>query len=162
MKIFKNYFFRLNIALVVFFALFYSCTENTKSPKHKSQTRQTESLRLNLTAFRFIPEQIKNCYCVFAADKKKFKQKKYILISDIIVTSFVNINGVLTKFIMMSYDYQNPKTSTAIYKSHGYDMKVEIKHLEKEMNKGKKRGKIIITSKDGRTLVKYFYGECGC
>lgn len=161
MRFFYSYTYHKTI-LFLLLSIFYACSGDSKLTENKQLEHQNDSIDLKLKAFQYIPDQVKDCGCLFANDKDKFLQKKYILVSDFIVTSFVNINGVLTKFIMMSYDYQNSKTSTAVYKSSGYEMKVEIKHLRKETNKGKKTGKITITTKDGRILVNYFYGECGC
>lgn len=142
-----------------------SCSNDSNaSTINKNYHNKNEELQLNLTSFKYLPEEINKCNCLFSSDKTNFSKKKYILISDFIVTSYVSINGVLTKFIMMSYDYQNLNCSTAIYKSSGYDLKVEIMHTKKEnkKNKGEKKGKITLTGKDGRSTVNYFYGECGC
>lgn len=143
--------------------LFYACASDSGvSSVFSLKKVKTENPGLNLSVIQYLPDQVKDCACLFASDKDKFLQKKYILASDFIVASFVSINGVLTKFIMMSYDNQNSKISTAVYKSNGYKMRVEIKQLKKDINKGVKSGKITITTDYGQSIVRYFYGECGC
>lgn len=143
----------------------YSCNDGeTTVQSRKSKTKNEQiQLDLGLETFTYVPPQIKGCSCYLSRNKEEFDQKIYIYVNDFVVTSYVNINGVLTKFIMLNFDYVNSKNSVANYKSFGYEMKVEVFHHDKnKKEEGIKTGKITIKTKDGRTTTKSFYGKCHC
>jgi hypothetical protein len=154
----------LFITYIICVSIFISCSnENSQAQQNNSNKSEHQSLALDLTPFSYIPPQIKGCTCFLSTNEQEFKKKQYIYVNDYVITSYVSINGVMTKFIMLNFNYKDSDNSVANYKSSQYEMKVEVKHLnDTGKKKRKKTGKITINSKDGKTLTKTFYGECNC
>ena len=154
----------LFITYIICVSIFISCSnENSQAQHYNSKKSDHQSLSLDLTLFSYIPPQINGCTCFLSTNEQEFKKKQYIYVNDYVITSYVSINGVMTKFIMLNFNYKDSDNSVANYKSSQYEMKVEVKHLnDTGKKKRKKTGKITIKSKDGKTLTKTFYGECNC
>jgi hypothetical protein len=138
-----------------------SCYSKSQN-KEKDFTTNNNDFQLEFSVFEKIPKQIDSCKCLFSSDKKNFNLSKYIFLTDFLVTSYVKLNGVIIKFIMLNNEYENHHTSTVTYKSNGYEMKVKIFHQQKDKYKGLKTGQITIKASNRREITKEIYGVCGC
>lgn len=78
-------------------------------------------------------------------------------------TSFIKINGVLTKFIQTEFNEIDSLHKKVKYKSDNYKMTVEYKdRLQNGYETWINTGIIKLKDKEGKTITKSFYGECGC
>ena len=129
----------------------------------KNKTIGNEIEKLSIDTFSTFPPEIDGCSCYFSNDSIEFKRGEYIYMEDYEGTSFLKINGTLIKFNIIDakeIDSLNTKTR---YKSRDLNMTIELKQ-------GKQNGdetylktcKIKLTNKNGKTITKSFYGECGC
>ena len=146
---------------ILFLIHLSSCEEgNTASMDYKSIIKENEVLKVNLSELSYIPLEEKKCNCQFSTNEKSFKLKQFIFVNDHIVTAYLNIDGVLTKFIMLNFKNTSSNTSISTYQANGYKLKVEMKHMTKKQRTQKKVGEITLKAYDGREVVKTFYGEC--
>lgn len=150
---------------VIFFSILVlmhlsSCEGKASSLNSKTNQVENASLNIDLTELTYIPFKEDQCNCHLASDIKNYKKQNYIFVNDEIVSAYVNINGVLTKFIMLDYTYLTPQTSIANYKANGFTLSIEMQHYNKKHQRKKKIGKITLKTEGGRSVVKTFYGEC--
>ena len=118
--------------------------------------------KLSIDSFTTFSPEINGCSCYFSNDSTEFKNKKYIYANDFAQTSFLKINGVMTKFKQTDFQSDNGKT-LAKYKSDGYEMTIEVKYRKQNGDETWLRtGTIKLIDKNGNTLTKKFYGECSC
>jgi hypothetical protein len=83
--------------------------------------------------------------------------------NDFAQTSFLKINGKLTKFTQTDFKIIDKNTTEAKAVSSDYELIVKVKKgrksgYESQLN----NGWIILTDKKGNKITKTFYGECGC
>jgi hypothetical protein len=120
-------------------------------------------LILSMDTFCTFPPEIDGCACYFCNDSLEFEKRLYIYANDYAQTSFLKINGVMTKFVQI--DFKELSTTTTIAKaiSDQYEMTIEcIDGIQSGDETWINTGTIKLTDKKGRTLTKIFYGECGC
>lgn len=129
----------------------------------KSNNSSTEGQQLTIDTFSTFPPEIEGCTCYFSNDSIEFKKGNYIYMNDFGQTSFMKINGNLTKFTQTDFkDIGNTKTITKA-KSADYEITIEI-------NTGRgygyetsiHTGLIKLTDNKGNTIIRTFYGLCGC
>ena len=78
-------------------------------------------------------------------------------------TSFLKINGVLTKFTQTDFQEVDSLNAIAKYKADHYIMTIESQNGKQNGDETwLKTGKIKLTDQNGKTITKTFYGECGC
>jgi hypothetical protein len=83
--------------------------------------------------------------------------------NDFAQTSFLKVNGVLTKFDQTDFKKIDSLNIIAKYKGDSYEMIIESKDgIQKGYETALKTGTIKLTDKNGKTIIKTFYGECGC
>jgi hypothetical protein len=118
---------------------------------------------LYISSFTDLPAEIDSCSSLFSNDSLDYSQQKYIYVDDYAKTSFLKVNGVLTKFIEVSHVDIDSLNFTATYKSDDYEMNINAKQIRKvDLESFTKTGTIKLSDKTGKTLEKTFYGECGC
>ncbi len=83
--------------------------------------------------------------------------------NDVAQTSFLKINGVLTKFTQTEYKKVDSTTVVAKAKSDNYELIIEVKDEgQSGYESSFKIGTLKLTDKKEKTITKTFYGECGC
>jgi hypothetical protein len=118
---------------------------------------------LTVETFSTFPPEINGCSCYFSNDSIEFKKGEYIYVNDYAETSFLKINGILTKFTLTDFKKIDATKTIAKAKNDNYEMTIEV---SEEIRNGDetwlKTGTIKLTDKNGETVTKVFYGECGC
>ena len=142
----------------------FSCGQDN-SVDYKIQTDKTitNNSALTIDTFSTFPPEIDGCSCYFSNDSTEFSQGKFIYLNDFATTSFLKINGILTKFTQTDFNETNSTKVTAKYKSVNYEMTIEV--INGNQNGDEtilKSGTIKLSDKKGNTITKTFYGECGC
>lgn len=126
---------------------------------------KTMEQRVNLTidTFTTVPPEIDGCSCYFSKDSLEFKKGDYVYVNDFAQTSFLRINGVLTKFTQTEFKEVNKTKTLAKAKSDKYEMTIEVFDGRQNGDETSlKTGTIKVTDKNGKTITMTFYGECGC
>jgi len=155
----------LPIFLSVVILIFWFACEQSSSNKKVLQTDNTKSEEevLTIDTFSTFPPEIDGCSCYFSNDLTEFKKGEYIYMNDYAQTSFLKINGVLTKFAQTDFKEIDSLNVIAKYKSDKYQMTIESKNgIQNGDETWLKTGTIKLTNKNGKTITKLFYGECGC
>ncbi|WP_316635153.1 hypothetical protein [uncultured Flavobacterium sp.] len=152
-------------SLIVMIIILASCQKNNLN-KDISQTKDKtieKQVALSIDTFSTFPPEIDGCSCYFSNDSIEFKQEKYIFMNDFAETSFLKINGILTKFTQIDFKEIDSLNTIARYKSGNLNMTIELKDGKQNGDETYlKTGKIKLTNKNGKTITKTFYGECGC
>ncbi len=154
---------RLTIFTVpIFFAL--ACGQ--KSSEEKISLLDNSIIAdqaITVDTFSVFPPEIDGCSCYFSNDSTELRQDKFIYANDYAETSFLKINGVMTKFTQTDFKEIDKENVIAKYKSDKYEMTIEARDGKQNGDETwLKTGTITLTDKAGRTLTKKFYGECGC
>lgn len=146
------------------FLLFFSCQQPGSNNKMRENNNKSENIHsLTLDTFSTFPPEIDGCSCYFSNDSNDFKKNEYIYVNDFVSTSFLKINGIMTKFKETSHKNVNDRYLIAKYKSTNYEMTIEIKDGKQNGDETwLQSGTIQITDKKGNSITKKFYGECGC
>src|SRR5690606_40181846 len=105
-----------------------NCKQSTYN-KSVTQTTSitTEKLTLSIDTFSTFPPEIDVCSCYFSNDSTEFKKGEYIYMNDYAQTSFLKVNGVLTKFTQTDFKEVDSLNVKAKYKSDHYEMTIEYK-----------------------------------
>ena len=151
----------LSLLIILFL---FSCTE-VSSDKKLAQSDTAINLEpvITIDTFSTFPPEIDGCSCYFSNDSLEFKQGLYIYMNDFGTTSFLKINGILTKFSQTDYKENDEKIKNIIGNSENYEIKMEIIDLEQNGDETwLNKGTIILSDKKGNKITKTFYGECGC
>lgn len=78
-------------------------------------------------------------------------------------TSFLKINGILTKFTQTDFKKIGETKTITKAKSDDYEITVEINAgTENGYETSIHTGTIKLTDKKGDTIIRIFYGLCGC
>jgi hypothetical protein len=160
---FKNKFSPKYLTIVTSTFLF-ACGQSNSS----KSVSQAENIRSNLQGltidnFSTFPPEIDGCSCYFSNDSTEFKKGEYVYMNDYAQTSFLKINGILTKFTQIDFKEIDSLNVKAIYKSDNYEMTIESKDgIQNGDETWLKTGTIKLSNKKGQTITKKFYGECGC
>ena len=148
--------------LAIAMILFVACGQRN-SNKNIERADHVNSQVLSIDTFSAIPPEIEGCSCYFSNDSTEFKKAEYIYMNDFAQISFLKINGVLTKFTQTDYKKVSKTTTIAKAKSDLYEITVEVKDGKQNgYETSFKSGTIRLTDKNGKTITKTFYGECGC
>ena len=160
---FKNKFLQ-TIFIVVTLTFFFACGQND-SNNNVTQVDNTtiDNQVLTIDTFATFPPEIDGCSCYFANDSTEFKKGEYIYMNDFAQTSFLKINGLLTKFTQIDFKDIDSLNVKAKYKSDNFEMSIEVKDGPQNGDETMlKTGTIKLTHKNGQTITRTFYGECGC
>jgi len=152
------------ILTIVLMTILFACGQNN-SNKNVTHTDNLviENQVLTIDTFSIFPPEIDGCSCYFSNDSTEFHKREYIYMNDYAQTSFLKINGVLIKFTQT--DYKKVSNSTTISKAKSDKYEVTIKVIDGKESGDEaslKSGTIKVTDKNGKTIIKTFYGECGC
>ena len=160
---FKNKF--LSTILTAFaLIILFACGQNNSN----KSVQQTDNIKpddevLTIDTFSTFPPEIDGCSCYFSNDTTEFNKSEYIYMNDFAQTSFLKINGVLIKFTQTDYKNVSKTTTVAKAKSDKYEMTIEVIDGKQSGDEtALKSGTIKLTGKNGETITKTFYGECGC
>ena len=157
---FKNQFLQ-TILLLVALTFFFACGQNDNN--NNNNVAQTDNQVLTIDTFATFPPEIDGCSCYFSNDSTELKNHIYIYANDYAETSFLKINGVMTKFTQIDFKEIDTLNVVAKYKSDNYEMTIDSKDgLQNGDETWLKTGTIKLTDKKGKTITKTFYGECGC
>jgi len=133
--------------------------KNVAQPDNLTITDQ----KFTIDTFSIFPPEIDGCSCYFSNNSTEFKKGEYIYINDFAEVSFLKINGILTKFTQTDYKVIDKTTTIAKAKSELYEITIEVKDGKQSGEETSlKSGTIKLTDKNGKTITKTFYGECGC
>jgi catabolite regulation protein CreA len=159
---------RIKIALtfltLVSMTIVFACKQNN-SNKKVTQTGNVffENQVLTIDTFSTFPPEIDGCSCYFSNDSTEFKKEAYIYVNDYAQTSFLKINGVVTKFTQIDYKEIDSGNTNTKYKSNNFELTIESKDgIQNGDETWLKTGTIKLTDENGKTITKSFYGECGC
>lgn len=175
----KQILFTFAIAL----ALFYNCrpdTTNHESTEIDSLSITKERIapavkpKRTLDNFTDVPEEIEGCACYYAESEERYRQSEYLFVAGFDSVAFISINDKKLKLKLVStgrephslgdYDHVD------IYRADGYDVTVDIKHVEEEGDSVSQEedeswytnGTITIQSESGKKDEIRFFGSCGC
>jgi hypothetical protein len=154
----------LKISIVFLWISFSACNENNAS-KNTTKTKNTniKNQELTIGTFSNFPPEIDGCSCYYSKDSLDLKNGSYLYANDFEQTSFLNINGILTKFIQSEWKELNKTTRTAKGKSAQYELTIEIHDVRKNGDETWiNTGIINVKDKNGNKTTRTFYGECGC
>ena len=156
--------FLSTLLMVVMLTSLFACQQNNpnKSVAHTGDIK-SEGQALTIDTFSSFPPEIDGCSCYFSNDSAEFINHEYIYMNDFAQTSFLKINGVLTKFTQTDYKEVSKTTTIVKAKSDKYEMTIEVIDGKQSGDETSlKSGTIKLTDKNGKTIIKTFYGECGC
>ncbi len=160
---FKNNFLPTFLTAITLVFLFACGQNNSNNNVTQTDSKIADDLTLTIDTFSTFPPEIDGCSCYFSNDSTEFKKGEYIYMNDYAQTSFLKINGVLTKFTQTAFKEIDSLNIKAKYKSDNYEMSIEsIDGIQNGDETWLKTGVIKLTDKKGKTLTKTFYGECGC
>ena len=172
--ILKNKFLTIFLSMAILILLF-ACGQQNKPNKNAEQTDdiprndqesdnvETSSREITIDTFSAFPPEIDGCSCYFSNDSIEFKKRHYIYMNNYAETSFLKINGNLTKFTQTNFKQIHSLNTIARYKSDNYEMTIESKNgIQNGDETSLETGTIKLTDKNGKTIRKTFYGECGC
>jgi hypothetical protein len=145
--------------------IFLLACGQSNSTQNVTQTNNITSgdQALTIDTFSTFPPEIDGCSCYFSNDSTEFKKGEYIYMNDFAQTSFLKINGTLTKFTQTDFQKAGTTRTIAKAKSDRYEMTIEVKDgLQSGDETSLKSGTITLTDKNGKTMRRTFYGECGC
>lgn len=119
---------------------------------------------LTLDTFGDFPPEIDGCSCYFSSDSAAFGKGQFLYVNDYMETSFLKINGMLTKFVQTSLEEIDGATSVMTAKAGDqYELTIEIEAGSQNGDETwLKTGRLKVTDKSGHTVSTAFYGECGC
>ena len=105
----------------------FACGQRN-SDKSATQTTsiKPDELTLSIDTFSTFPPEIDGCSCYFSNDSTEFKKGEYIYMNDYAQTSFLKINGVLTKFTQTDFKEVDSLNVKAKYKSDHYEMTISL------------------------------------
>ncbi|MDO5524136.1 MAG: hypothetical protein Q4G48_08860 [Bacteroidia bacterium] len=151
-------------AVMAALVLLYACgSGNSNKTEPSANAPQAGDLAFTVDTFSTFPPEIDGCSCYFSNDSLEFKQRQYIYMNNLGKTSFVKINDSLVKFTQTGREEIDSLNVKETYKSKGYEMAVHIKHIGKNgYETWLNTGTITLTDKNGNSVTKEFYGECGC
>jgi len=161
--IFKNKFIS-TILIAITVTFLFACGQSNNN-KNVTQTDNEiiDDQVMTIDTFSTFPPEIDGCSCYFSNDSTEFKKSEYIYMNDYAQTSFLKINGVLTKFTQTDSKEIDSLNVIAKYKGDNYEMTIESKDgIQNGDETWLKTGTIKLTDKKGKTITKTFYGECGC
>ena len=159
----KNKFLPIFLPLVML-TLLLTCGQNN-SNKSVAQTDNivVDKQVITIDTFSTFPPEIDGCSCYFSNDSTELKKGEYIYVNDYAESSFLKINGVLTKFNQTEFKVIDSLNIIVKYKSDNYKLIIESKDgIQNGDETWIKTGTITLTDKKGKTVTKTFYGECGC
>jgi hypothetical protein len=160
---FKNSFQSTLVSIVtvtLLFAFTQGYTNKNEAYKDKFIKNEPE---MSIDTFSTFPPEIDGCSCYFSNDSSEFNKGKYIYINDYAQTSFLKINGVLTRFTQTYIKEIDSLSTIANYIGDIYNMTIELKDgIQNGDETWLKSGTINVTDISGNTITKTFYGECGC
>jgi len=118
---------------------------------------------LFISSFSEVPEDIDDCICSFSNDSIDFKVGKLIYLNNNWSTSFVKVNGVMTRFTEINHQETDSLHTISTYDNPNYELILKVESKGKNGNEpSRKTGTLRLTDNDGKTIEKTFYGECGC
>lgn len=133
--------------------------KNAKQPG----VAEAENYVLTVDTFSTFPAEIEGCSCYFSNDSTEFKQGEYIYMNDFGKISFLKINNVLVKFTQTGREEIDSLNVKETYKSDAYEMEIHIRHIGRNgYETWLNTGTITLKDKQGNSVEKKFYGECGC
>ena len=152
------------VLMVFLLAFLVACRQNNSGEKTQQvDDSQTATQILTIDTFSTFPPEIDGCSCYFSSDSLEFKRSHYIYMNDYAQTCFMKLNGVLTKFVQVDFQESDSRKINAKYKNDTYEVIIES---QTEVQNGDETslltGTIKVTDKNGKTISKTFYGECGC
>ena len=140
------------------------CVQNNSNENpQRSNDPQTENQILTIDTFSTFPAEIDGCSCYFSNDSSEFKKSHFIYMNDYAQICFVKLNGVLTKFVQIDFKENDSREINAKYKNDSYEIIIESTGaIQNGDETWLQTGTIKVTDKNGKTITKPFYGECGC
>lgn len=158
-----NNFGKIFLTAILITFLFACGQRSTIENEEQAANKISNEPILTIDTISTFPPEIDGCSCYFSNDSLEFTKGKYVYMNDFAQTSFLKINGVLTKFTQTEFKEVNKKITVSKARSDKYEMTIEvINGNENGDETSLKSGKIILKDKNGNTITKAFYGECGC
>lgn len=146
--------------LFLFIGLLVSACEHNTLSNNSSQNSINSAF--DIDTFSVIPPEIDGCACYFSNNEKEFKENKYIYADDHGNNAFLSINGVVTKFKIIKSDTFPAKHSIEVWTNDKYELIIDTKQVGQIDETWQEIGTLRITTKEGKTITKNIYGECGC
>lgn len=143
--------------------LLLSSCWHMNEPKEK----KLEAQPITIQPFSQFPSEIDGCSCYFSYTEKAFKQRQYIIVTNLDSLAFMTIDNQQTKLKLISSGAE-PNTFTnfnhvEVFGNKNYKVTIDIKYKKSiDSEVWIDEGTITITRKDGQKLLTKFYGECGC
>lgn len=153
-----------SILAAIALTFLFSCEQNNAD---KNATQATDHAAneqaFTIDSFSDFPPEIDGCSCYFSSDSTEFNKLSYFYMNDYGQVSFLKINGVMTKFTQTEFKETSETQSITKAKNDKYEVTIEVSDTKKNGDETwLKTGTITLTSSDGKSIKKAFYGECGC
>jgi hypothetical protein len=163
-NIFKTVFIFLAFSTII------SCGQNEPIKQQASNANlQIENKKdcvikqpILVDTFSTFPPEIDGCSCYFSNNEKEFKNNIYVYVDDYQDTSFVRINGIMTKFKLVDSKQISEKHLIKKYDNKDFELIIDIKQVGQLDETWQQKGTFKLTRKGGKTITKNIYGECGC
>lgn len=160
---FKNIFASPFFSVVILITLLSCGTKKSSIDRTQSHVVLKNENQFRIDIFSTFPTEIDGCSCYFSNDSIGFKNSEYIYVNDYKQISFLVINGELTKFFHLEKIDDSTSPSVINAKNEDFEIRVEVTdYMQNGDETWLKTGVIKLTDKNGNTVEKTFYGECGC
>jgi len=143
----------------------FSCgQQNSTINNSQSDNLIITNKSLTIDTFSVIPHEVlEGCGCYYSNDSLEYKQNKFIYANGDEESSFLKINGEITKFTSTDFKQLDDGSTITNYKSDNYLMTIQSKDGNPIGDEAwLSTGTIKLTNKTGKILMKKFYGICGC
>ncbi len=154
----------LNFSIVMLLTFLFACGQENINKNLLQADNPKDSIQtFTIDTFSNIPPEIDGCSCAYSNDSIEYDSRKFIFINGYADTSFLKISGALTKFKLTDVIGIDSENETAKYTNENYNMTIEMKDGKKTGDESESRtGTIKLVNKKGKTLIRKYYGECGC
>src|SRR5215469_16157193 len=124
-----------------------------------SGQQKIQSIKLDF--FNKIPFQIDGCSGLYTYDSTSLKKKKYIVVTDLQETAFINVDGKqITLKLIKNVEFSKDSYRT-IYKGSGYTIVLTTKTLKQSDEVWIEGGTLEISKGQNKVTIK-IHGESGC
>lgn len=138
--------------------------KHEKALKEKSTSKSTE-LKINVTAFSEIPEELQGCSFVFSKSKEAYLNNKFLYFDDMGENAIISIDNKIQKLRKKSTFIEGEdENEITVYSNDLYSVYVGSKvYIGETEEEGQVYSALlVITDNKGNKVKVELYGEGGC
>lgn len=153
----------LTLTIICLFGCNSSPESKDKEKVNEVKVSSTELVGLQIQVIEKWPEEIDGCSCYSSRNKNEFEKREYIYMDDYGDKAFMKINGQLEKFKMTKSDtLTSSEHSKETWENDNFELTIETRQVGQIDETWQHKGKLTLKQKDGETIEREIYGECGC